>query len=411
MANDNTQIWRNFSQIVTMDKAHQKDGRKLRPEDLSILSNASIVFNFDEILWVGPDKDVPETYLNAPSRSFENKILLPELVDAHTHLVFGEDRSAEYVQRLNGATYEEIAAKGGGIQSTVLQTNKTPAHELFQKAIFRIEEMYEHGVGTIEIKSGYGLSYEKELELSTIINDLKIYFQAKVQILNTFMAAHAIPPNFSSGKAYLKEVVIPLLQLLGNKKIIDAVDIFHEVNYFTNEDVQLLFQMAKEYHIPVKLHADEFNNNHGAKIGAQHQALSVDHLLQIDAGGIEALANSSTVANLLPGTSFFLGKPLAPARKLLDAGAKVAIATDYNPGSCHFNQLLMLALLAAPLYRLNIAELVASITLNAAHALGLKKQGAILVGHRPRFSVFGVKNLDALVYNWGKNSALRHLND
>src|SRR5690606_19395619 len=183
------------------------------------------------------------------------------------------------------------------------------------------------------------------------------------------------------------EVVIPLFEKLAPMKIIDAVDIFHEKNYFDDADTALLFETAKRLGIPGKMHADELNDNNGAALGAKLKALSCDHLLKISDEGIKALKNSSTVATLLPGTAFFLGKPLAPARKILDAGVKVAIASDYNPGSCHCDNVLLVASIAAAQLKMNITETWCGMTLNAAHALGLKNQGALIPGMRPRFSL------------------------
>ncbi|MBF0298534.1 MAG: imidazolonepropionase [Oligoflexia bacterium] len=417
--------YRNLSQIVTLIDAYQKDGRNLKADDLTILENASIVFDDEKILWFGLERDFPDEYKTVEKTYFlEGKILTPEIVDSHTHIIFGGDRSFEYSMRLNGASYEQLAAAGGGIIHTVEATNKLSAAKLFELAKTRIETIHSYGVGTIEIKSGYALTYEKELELSTIIHDLKLFFAPTVQIKNTFMAAHAVPPQFkdksmnsgsscSGGKInsneYLKQVVIPLLEELAKKKIIDVVDIFHEENYFSTEDVVLLFDKAKSLGIPTKIHADEFNNNGGAKLATEYASLSADHLLATDKDGIKALANSQTVATLLPGTGLFLGKKSASARDFLDAGVKVSIASDYNPGSCHCDNVILLASIAAPLYKMNLAEVWAAITLNAAHALDLRNQGVIDKGFASRFSLFNAKNINYITYNWGKNFSFANL--
>lgn len=411
----NMKAYRNLSQIVTMIDAYQKDGRNLKIDDLTILENASIVFDNEKILWFGFERDFPQEYVAVKDTYFlEGKILTPEIVDSHTHAIFGGDRSFEYSMRLNGATYEQLAAAGGGIIHTMDATNKLSAAKLFEITKARIEEIYSYGVGTIEIKSGYALNYEKEFELSNIVHDLKLFFSPTIQIINTFMAAHAVPPQYKDGvtgqimsKKYLEEVVIPLMEKLAEKKIIDIVDIFHEKNYFSKEDVILLFDKAKSLALRTKIHADEFNNNEGAKLAAQYNSLSADHLLATDKDGIKALANSKTVATLLPGTGLFLGKSAAIARDFLDAGVKVAIASDYNPGSCHCDNIVLLASIAAPMYKMNLAELWAAITLNASHALGLLNQGVIDKGFAPRFSLFNVKNINYITYNWGKNFNFR----
>ncbi|OUR93150.1 imidazolonepropionase [Halobacteriovorax marinus] len=371
-----------------------------------MLENATIVFDADEIKWIGKDIDLPSEYSGIASEDFTGKTLLPELVDCHTHLIFGGDRSSEYSMRLNGADYQEIANAGGGILSTMNATNNSTSDELLHLAIERVERIHSFGVGTIEVKSGYGLNFDKEYECSQIIHKLKKHFEGKVQILNTFMAAHAVPKKFKSSNEYLNLEVIPLLKKLAPEGIIDAVDIFHEGGYFDEIDTQQLFDVAKILNIPVKSHADEFADNKGAILAAKNNALSTDHLLMTGDDGIKALAQSSTVATLLPGTGFFLGKPQANAKKFLDSGVKVAIASDYNPGSCHCDNVLLIASLAAPAYQMNISQLWCSITLNAAHALGIMNQGALVPGLAPRFSIFDVDNVDKITYHWGKNLSI-----
>jgi imidazolonepropionase len=399
-------VLKNFSQIATLAHAHHKDGRLLNHEDLGLLNNATIVYDEDKILWAGVDKQLPEEFQKLDFKDCSGKVCLPEIVDSHTHLLFGGDRAHEYSMRLNGASYEEIAAAGGGILNSTKGTQALTRGELLNIAKARVKTIHSYGVGTIEIKSGYGLSFEKEYELSRIIHDLKSIVRPNVQIINTFMAAHAIPKIYSSSYDYMKEVVLPLLDKLAGENIIDAVDIFHEQNYFSNEDVVSLFERAQRLNIPVKLHADELNNNAGAEIAAKYNAISADHLLKISKEGIAALKNSSTVANLLPGTGLFLGKEKAPARDLLDAGVKVSMASDYNPGSCNCDNLILLASIAAPMYKMSQSEMWCAITLNAAHALGLKNQGAIVNGLAPRFSIFNTDSIDKITYSWGKNLSI-----
>jgi imidazolonepropionase len=399
-------IFRNFSEIATLQPAHVKDGRNLKPTDLGIIKNASIVYDNEQILWVGPDSEFPSEYADIQFVDASGKSCVPEIVDSHTHVVFGGDRAHEYSMRLNGATYEEIAASGGGILNSMRGTNELSRTDLLKLAQQRVKAIAAYGVGTIEVKSGYGLSFEKEYELTHIIHDLKTICRPDVQIINTFMAAHAVPKDYASSYLYMKEVVLPLLDRMAEEKIIDCVDIFHEQNYFSEEDVISLFERAQRLNIPVKMHADEFNDNKGAVLAAKYNALSADHLLATTADGIEALKNSNTVATLLPGTGLFLGKTQANARAFLDAGVKVAIASDYNPGSCHCDNVLMIASLAAPMYKMNMAELWCAITLNASHALGIKNQGAIIPGLRPRFTVFNTDSIDRVTYNWGKNLAI-----
>lgn len=395
-----------LSEILTLKSAHSKDGRKLLPSDLDIISDGALVFDAHKILWVGKTSDLPDTYKEISSVTLTGHVLTPELIDSHTHIVFGGDRAQEYADRLNGIPYEDIAKRGGGILFTMSETLKSSSEELFESARERIQQIFSYGIGTIEIKSGYGLNYEKEKELSLVIDRLKKHFSPQIQIFNTYLAAHDVPKSFGSSKEYLDKVVIPLLIELAPLKIIDAVDIFHEKNYFSAADTTLLFETAESLGIARKIHADELNTNGGAEIASNLKALSADHLLKISDKGISLLAKSQTVATLLPGTAFFLGKPLAPARKMLDAGVKVAMASDYNPGSCHCDNLLLIASMSAAQLKMNQAEIWTSITLNAAHALGLGDQGALVVGMKPRFSLFKAESLSHITYNWGKNMAV-----
>lgn len=406
-----TFVFSQIAELLTLEGAAKKDGRYLKDTDLSIIKNASLVCSNEKILWIGETKDIPLEFSSLPSIDCKNKIILPELVDCHTHLVFAGNRAREYSMRLNGATYEEIAASGGGILHTTTQTNQSSSQVLSGLAIKRIEKIASYGVGSIEIKSGYGLNFEKEYEISKVIDSLKHQFKNKIQIRNTYMAAHAVPKIFSRSSDYITGTVIPLLEKLAQEKLIDACDIFHEKNYFTDEDVHMLFSKCQELKIPVKMHADELNDNKGAELGVSYNALSCDHLLKINDQGIKCLANSKTVAVLLPGTGFFLGKEQTNARKLCDAGVKVAIASDFNPGSCHYDNLLQLALMSAPSYKLNRAELIAAITINASAALDLTNQGSLIKDYKPRFSIFDCSNLDDLVYRWGENLFFKHSSD
>lgn len=399
-------VYRHLNQIVTLSQAHIKDGRKLIPSDLSVVNQGSVVFDEAKIVWIGADSDLPSEYKSLKSYDLAGHVLTPEIVDSHTHIVFGGDRAQEYADRLNGTPYEEIAKRGGGILFTMKETNTADAETLFKQAVERVERLHSYGIGTIEIKSGYGLNFEKEKEISLVIDRLKKHFAGKVQIFNTYLAAHDVPKNYSSSSEYMDKVVLPLLKELAPLEIIDAVDIFHEKNYFTEEDTTKLFLLAQVLNIPRKIHADELNTNGGAELAASFDALSADHLLKISDEGIKALANSKTVATLLPGTAFFLGKPLAPSRKMLDAGLKVAIASDYNPGSCHCDNLLLIASMGAAQLKLNQAELWCGITHNAAHALGLTDQGVLIPGMKARFSLFKAESLSHITYNWGRNFAV-----
>lgn len=401
-------LYKNISQLIGLKGAHEKDGRNLQPEDLGLIENAALVFDDEKIHWVGPQAELP-TDLHIDERyDLTGKTLTPEIVDSHTHLVFAGNRSDEYVMRLNGADYQEIANAGGGILSTARATRAASEEELFELALPRVERLYSYGVGTIEIKTGYCLNFEQEYMCSRVIDRLKKHFSPKVQIINTSMAAHALPSEYPDSKQYIQEVVLRLLNKLKEDDLVDQVDIFHEKKYFDAEDVRVVFEHCQKLGLGFKLHADEFHDNGGAVLAAEYGALSADHLLSCEEKSRKILAKSDCVATLLPGTGFFLGKPQANAKSFLADGAKVSLASDYNPGSCHVDNLLLIASVIAPHenYKLNIAQLWSGITLNAAHALGLKNQGSLIQGQKPRFALFNVPKASEITYNWGRNFAL-----
>lgn len=385
-------VWKDINQLATLNTAIAKNGRNLLPEDLGLIDNAALVFDDNHVYFAGKSIDLPHDFQHL-AESKRGHIVVPEIVDSHTHLVFAGNRAHEYAMRLNGADYQAIANAGGGILSTMRATKDADAEKLFDLACERIERIHAYGVGTIEIKSGYALTYKGEAKLTRVIERLKKHFSPRIRIFNTFMAAHAVPKDFANSADYIATVVLPLLKDLAQDKIINAVDIFHEGGYFSATDVRSLFDLALTLGLQLKIHADEFADNGGASLAAEYGALSADHLLCTGAKGINDLANSNTVATLLPGTGYFLGKPQANARALLDAGAKVAIASDFNPGSCHIDNVLMLASLSAINYKMNMTELWAAITINAADALGFNDLR--------RFSILRANSLSEVSYSWG----------
>lgn len=396
-------VYRQLSQVATLSGAHSKGGKHLVPSDLGLLDNAAIVFDDKQIHWVGNDRDLPEEYSRLPSMALPHHVLTPALVDSHTHLLFGGNRSSEYVARLNGDDYQAIARAGGGILYTMRETLKLSQEELIAIGRERLERLLSYGVRTVEMKSGYALTTDGELRLLRAAKALKAEFSGRATVFSTYLGAHAVPKDYASSTQFLQEIVIPTLNQAHAEQLVDAVDVFAEEGYFSQGDVKSLFEHATRLGLPVKIHADEFNDNGGARLATEFQALSADHLLKTSADGIQALAESNTVATILPGTAFFLGKPLAPARQLLDAGCRVAIASDFNPGSSHVDNVLFVASLAAPSLKINLAELWCGITLNAAAALGMKDRGCLTPGMQPEFALFAVDRISDVTYGWGRN--------
>ena len=397
-------LYKNLSEILTLENAFKKGGRNLLPEDMSILKNASIAFDLDRIHWIGELTDLPQNLKIEKEFDLEGHSLTPEIVDSHTHLVFGGDRANEYMMRLNGADYQQIAEAGGGILNTMQATRSSSHKELFEMGKKRVESYVAIGIRTIEVKSGYGLDTESEYKLSSVISSLRDYFKPLgIRIIRTFMAAHAVPKEFSSSNEYLDQIVLPLMIKLNEEKMIDFVDIFHEEGYFTENDTRKLFEKARALGLSLKIHADEFGDNGGAELALEYGATSCDHLLKTNRETIKKFSTSDTVATILPGTSMFLGKDFANISDFLSSGAIVSFASDYNPGSCHSYNLINTISTAAPRLNINSAQLWAGITLNAAKSLGLKSQGSLLPSHRPRFSLFKVPSVAHITYHWGEN--------
>ncbi len=395
-----TICYKNLSEIATLEKALAKDGRHLLPEDLSIIKDSCVVFNKNEILFVGKEACIPAEIKIDVSHNLKGHTLLPEICDSHTHLVFSGDRSKEYSMKINGESYEKIAQMGGGIKFSAHQMKLSSSEDLFQESLVKINRIVGHGIRTIEIKSGYGLDFENEEKLTLVIDKLKKHFSPRVQILNTFLAAHDIPEGTTANK-YIDETVIPLMNKMSD--LIDFVDIFHEENYFESSHVRKLFKEAHRLGLQTKIHADEFNDNGGINLAIEFNSTSCDHLLQSNPLAIQRLAQTPTVATLLPGTALFLGKKLAQARLFLDSGCKVALASDYNPGSCHCDNLILIAAITAKNLQMNMGEIITAITLNASHACGLQNQGVILKGSKPRFSLFKSDSVSNIIYSWGQN--------
>jgi imidazolonepropionase len=400
-------VYKNISQLVTLAGAHKKEGRNIFYEDLSIIDNGAIVFDDEKIIWIGSTPELPAKFEKIPTHDLSGHVLTPGLIDSHTHLVFAGNRANEYVDRLNGTDYQLIAKNGGGILHTVKETQSSTFESLLKASIKKVEQFISIGICSLEIKSGYALTKAGELKTLRVIAELKRHFEGKIKIFSTFLGAHAVPKDFTSSHDFINSVVIPTLIEGHHEKLIDFVDIFVEEGYFDNSDAQLLFKKAIELGIPLKIHADEFNDNQGGKLAAELNAVSADHLLKVSDESIKALAQSNTVATLLPGTAFFLGKPLAPARKILDAGCRVSIASDFNPGSSHINNVLLVASMAAPSLQMNLGEIWCGITLNAAHALNLSNQGYLAEGAVAQFSLFKCPQLSEITYNWGLNLSVK----
>lgn len=297
-------------------------------------------------------------------------MVLPTWTDSHTHLVYAGTREDEFAMRLKGVTYEEIAARGGGIINSALKLRKTSEDELYEAAAARLDELIRMGTGAVEIKSGYGLSTESEIKMLRVARRLGQNFPIPVK--TTFLGAHAIPPEFKGDRqAYLRLILDEMLPEIQKQGLADYVDMFCEEGYFTTDDLKALLIKAQETGIKSKLHLNQFNILDSIPIATQYDALSVDHLELLSDADLDALKESDTIATLLPGCSLFLDIPFAPARLLIDGGATVAIATDYNPGSAPSGNMNLMVSLACIRMRMTPEEAITAATLNGAAALEL----------------------------------------
>ena len=355
------------------------------------------------IVFAGPAAEAPQ-FEPAESIDCRGRWITPALIDAHTHLVHAGNRAREFELRLEGASYEEIARAGGGIVSTMRATRAASEDELVASALPRLDALLAEGVGTIEIKSGYGLELEAELKMlraARRLGELR-----PVRVVTTFLGAHALPPEFAGdADGYIDAVCERMLPAVAVENLADAVDGFCEGIGFTAAQIERVFRAAKALGLPVKLHAEQLSNLNGAALAARYGALSADHLEHLGAAGVAAMAQAGTVAMLLPGAYYFCRETqLPPVDLLRHAGVPIALATDCNPGTSPLTSLLLAMNMAATCFRLTVAECLAGVTITAARALALESEcGSLAPGKSCDLAVWGIEEPAELVYRMGAN--------
>lgn len=369
----------------------------------TISDPVSIALEADRIVWIGPKAQLPDRYQSAADTDFGGRLATAGLIDCHTHIVYGGNRAKEFQMRLEGASYEDIARAGGGIIASVHGTREASEDQLLAQALPRVDALLREGVTTLEIKSGYGLDIEAELKMLRVAR--RIEQQRPVSIRTTWLAAHALSPEYKHDRdGYLRDVVVNGMTRAHGEGLIDAVDGFCEGIAFSVAEMRVVFDRATELGLPVKLHAEQLSDLGGAKMAADHGALSADHLEYLGDDGIAAMAMSGTVAVLLPGAFYTLRETrLPPIQKLRDAAVPMALATDCNPGTSPLTSLLLAMNMGATLFRMTPAECLAGVTLNAARALGLHDRGEIAVGKRADLAIWNIADPAELSYRIGFN--------
>lgn len=355
------------------------------------------------IVYAGPEAEAPRLDA-AEIIACEGRWITPGLIDCHTHIVHGGDRAVEWEMRLAGASYEDIARAGGGILSTMNATRSASEEELVAAALPRVDALIAEGVTSIEIKSGYGLDLESEIRMLRAAR--QIGAQRAITVATTFLGAHALPPEYGDdADGYINLISTQWLPEIAALSLADAVDAFCEGIGFSRSQTEKVFEAAKHLDLPVKLHAEQLSNLHGAALAAQYGALSADHLEYLDDAGIAAMKAAGMVATLLPGAFYFTRETkLPPVAALRAAGVPIALATDCNPGTSPLTSLLLTMNMGATLFRLTVEECIAGVTRNAAHALGrLDDVGKLEAGKRCDLAIWDIESPAELVYRMGFN--------
>lgn len=370
---------------------------------LEPLENAAIVIEQDVIRWVGTDNELPAQYAGLTRFDGEGCLVTPGLIDCHTHLVWAGSRANEFSMRLHGASYEDVANAGGGILSTVKATRAASEDELYALAKPRAEALIAQGVTEIEIKSGYGLELETELKQLRVARRLGQALPVKVH--TTFLAAHALPPEYAdNADSYIEYICSTILPAAAAEGLVDAVDAFCERIAFSTAQTEKLFKQAHALGLPVKLHAEQLSDQDGAALVARYQGLSADHLEYLSEAGIKAMAESGTVAVLLPGAFYFLRETrYPPIETLRRYQVPIAIATDANPGSSPIHSAQLMLHMACTIFRLTPEEALQGMTCHAARALGSQSSGEIKAGNRADLALWKVSAAAELCYQFGMN--------
>ena len=387
---------------------------RLAGEDIAVmpsLEDSWLLVEAGKIAAFGEMKNLPDEHADQ-TIDCDGRLVLPAFVDSHTHLVFAAARDEEFVMRIKGESYEEIAAAGGGILNSAAKLGKMSENQLYDQALPRLHQVVSQGTGAIEIKSGYGLDLENELKMLRVIRRLRE--ENVIPVKASFLAAHAYPPLFRDNhEGYLRLIIDEMLPRVADEGLADYMDAFCELGFFEIDEVARLLEAAAKYGLQPKIHANQLHHSGGVEVGIEHGALSVDHLECVGEAEITALKNSNTIPTLLPGAAFFLGMHYQPARLMLDAGLSVCLASDYNPGSCPSGNMQLLATIACTQMKMTPAEAINSMTLNGAAALEMAEtHGSITIGKAANLIITTKMNsLNCIPYDYGNNNVYKMMVD
>jgi imidazolonepropionase len=387
--------------IQQLAQVREPDCSFIKGNDMSTVTSlydAWLAIENDLIVGYGAMEDWPgiSDWSNLEIIDADGKIVLPTYCDSHTHIVFAGSREGEFVDRINGLSYQEIALRGGGIINSAKKMHSATEEQLYQSALMRINEMISQGTGAIEIKSGYGLSLDAEIKMLRVIKKLK---QAlPIPIKATFLGAHAIPPAYKENRqSYIDLIINEMLPAIAQEQLADYCDVFCERNYFTPEETISILNAAQKYNLQAKVHAEQLSNSGGVLAGIKVGAVSVDHLEFVGDAEIEALLQSNTMPVILPGAAFFLSLPYPPAKKMIAAGLPLAIASDFNPGSSPSGNMNLMNAIACIQYGLTPEQTINASTLNGAYAMGISENyGSITIGKKANFII--TKEIPSLAY-------------
>lgn len=397
-----TQLFINIKELIQVRDLEVLKISGTAMKILPTLKNAFLLVEDHMIIDYGLMQNAPNSIDNVIDCN--GKMILPTWVDSHTHIVFAGNREQEFVDRIKGLTYEEIANKGGGILNSAKKLQETSFEDLYQQSAKRLEEVMTLGTGAIEIKSGYGLTVDSEIKMLSVIKKLKENYS--IPIKSTFLGAHALPTEFKNNKqGYIDLIIQEMLPKITKENLVDFIDIFCEKGYFSVEDTEQILEAAKKYGLRSKIHVNQFNSIGGIKIATKHNALSVDHLEILNDDDLHYLKNSETMPVALPSCSFFLGIPYTPARKIIDNGLPLALASDYNPGSTPSGNMNFVVATACIKMKLTPEEAINAATINGAYALNISnKVGSITRGKLANFIITKeIPSYGFIPYSFGSN--------